>query len=101
MSARDFRLHDGERGSALAIRVIPLAEENRIAKVLDDGTIEVHLATRSPNLNQPLRAYLAKVLKVKTRRINIIAGQNRNQKLVSILDIEPKVVQKLIQGEIR
>lgn len=101
MPARDFNLHDGERGAALAVRVIPRAEENRISKILDDGTIEVRLATRSADLDKPLRRYLGQVLKVKSRRINIIAGQNRNKKLVSILDIEPGAVQELIQSEIR
>ena len=100
MPARDFNLHDGERGTALAIRVIPRAEENRITKILDDGTIEVRLATRSMDLDKPLRRYLGQVLKVKSRRINIIAGQNRNKKLVSILDIEPGAVQEIIQSEI-
>jgi uncharacterized protein YggU (UPF0235/DUF167 family) len=101
MSGRDFHLHDGERGSALAIRVIPLADKNQISKVLDDGTLEVHLATRRPNLDKPLRAYLAKVLGVNPRRISVVAGQDRSKKLVSIIDIEPGTVQKLIQKEIR
>lgn len=100
MPFRDFQFHDGESGSALAIRVIPHAEENQIAKVLDDGTIEIRLASRSPDLDKPLRHYLSRVLNVKTRRINVVAGKDRNQKLVSILDIEPRRVQQIIQNEL-
>jgi uncharacterized protein YggU (UPF0235/DUF167 family) len=44
---------------------------------------------------------LAKVLGVNPRRISVVAGQDRSKKLVSIIDIEPGTVQKLIQKEIR
>lgn len=96
MTAKKFHLHDGESGSALAVRLIPLADRNHISRILDDGTIEIRLASSKPDLNQPLRSYLARLLQVKANKINIIAGKQGNEKLVSILDMKPEDVQKLI-----
>ena len=44
MSDRKFNLHDGKRGSALAVRVTPRASRNEIVELLDDGTIKVRIA---------------------------------------------------------
>lgn len=96
MAAKKFHLHDGESGSALAVRLIPLADRNYISRILDDGTIEIRLASSKPDLNQPLRSYLARLLQVKANKINIIAGKQSNEKLVSILDMKPEDVQELI-----
>ena len=44
MSDRKFNLHDGKKGSALAIRVTPRASRNEIVELLEDGTIKVRIA---------------------------------------------------------
>jgi uncharacterized protein YggU (UPF0235/DUF167 family) len=44
MSDRKFNLHDGKKGSALAVRVTPRASRNEIVELLDDGTIKVRIA---------------------------------------------------------
>jgi len=41
MTDRKFNLHDGRKGSALAVRVTPRASRNEIVELLDDGTIQV------------------------------------------------------------
>ena len=43
MTPRDFHLHDGKKGAALALRVTPRASKNEIVEVLSDGTVKVHL----------------------------------------------------------
>ena len=96
MLSRNFRLHDGESGSALAVRLIPRSKDNQIAKVLDDGTIEIRLASSRPDLNKPLREYLSQVLGVREKKINVVAGKTRQEKLVSILDMKPDDVQEII-----
>ena len=44
MSNRNYRLHDGQKGAALAVRVTPRATSNQIAEILHDGTIRIRLA---------------------------------------------------------
>jgi hypothetical protein len=59
MRGRSFRLHDGQRGAALAVRVTPRARKNEIVEVLSDGTVKVHL-TAPPvegKANQALLEY--------------------------------------------
>ena len=40
MAPRDFHLHDGKKGAALALRVTPRASKNEIVEVLSDGTVK-------------------------------------------------------------
>ena len=44
MADRQFKLHDGKKGSALAVRVTPRASRNEIVELLDDGTVKVRIA---------------------------------------------------------
>lgn len=96
MSPRNFHLHDGEKGSALAVRLRPLADQDQVNKIRRDGTIEIHLAANTADLNQPLRKYLSQILGIQAQRINIVAGKTGTEKLVSILDMEPQLVQEKI-----
>lgn len=99
MPKRSFRLHDGQHGSALAIRVTPKASRNAIVGVLDDGTIKVHL-TAPPvegEANQALLDFLAEVLdvpKYPPRRSS--PGDNGRDKLISVLDMDAQTVHKRI-----
>ncbi|MEJ5239931.1 MAG: DUF167 domain-containing protein [Anaerolineales bacterium] len=98
MPKRSFRLHDGQHGSALAIRVTPKASRNAIVGVLDDGTIKVHL-TAPPvegEANQALLDFLAEVLDVPKSRLEIVAGHNGRDKLISVLDMDAQTVHKRI-----
>lgn len=96
MSEKDFHLHNGEHGAALAIRIIPRARENQVAEVLNDGTVKIRLTESGENLNQALRRFLSQLLDVNPELIEIVAGESGRDKLVSILDMEPKKVQTII-----
>ncbi len=87
---RKYELHSGQRGSALGVRVTPRASQNQIVGVLNDGTIKVHLvsAPADEEINTELIAYLAEVLGVPKSRIEIVAGENGRDKLVSVLDMD-------------
>lgn len=75
--SRKFVLHDGQRGSALAVRVTPRASRNQIVGVLNDGTIKVHLAAdpSDDKANAILVDFLADVLGVPKSRVEIVAGE--------------------------
>ncbi len=95
---RKFNLHDGQRGSALAVRVTPRASSSQVVAVLDDGTIKVHLAADASEeqINVELVAFLAEVLGVPKSRVEIVAGENGRDKLISVLDMDVETAHQRI-----
>jgi len=57
MIGRKFNFHDGEKGSALAVRIAIGKEKQKIAKILDDGTVVVNLSG-NPNTGAIFRHLL-------------------------------------------
>lgn len=96
--ARKFVLHDGRRGSALALRVTPRASRNKIVGVMNDGTIKVHIAAEPADheANAELIAFLAEVLGVPKSRVEIVAGETGRDKLVSVLDMDVETAHQRI-----
>ena len=97
--SRKFVLHDGKRGSALAVRVTPRADKNQIVGMLNDGTIKVQL-TGDPGDDQSngtLVAFLAEVLAIPASRLEVVAGEGGRDKLVSVLDMDIEAVQERVQ----
>ena len=96
--SRKYDFHDGKRGSALAVRVIPRASRNQIVGMLDDGTIKVHLATdpADEKENTELLGFLCQVLGVPASRVEIVAGENGRDKLISVLDMDGDTVHKRV-----
>jgi len=90
VDSRSFHLHDGKKGAALAVRVIPRSSRNEVAEVLHDGTVKVRLtvAADDPKMNQELINFLADALKVPRNRVDVVAGFNGLDKLVSVLDLD-------------
>ena len=93
-----FRLHDGQKGSALAVRVSPRAGRNEIVAIQEDGTVKIRINAPpvEGRANQALIEYLAEVLRVPASRIEIVAGASSHNKLISILDLDVETVQKRI-----
>ena len=100
--SRKFELHSGQRGSALAVRITPRASRNQIAGVLDDGTIKVYLVSdpSEDELNAELLSYLAEVLGVPKSRVEVVAGENGRDKLVSVMDIDVDTAQQRVLAHI-
>ena len=96
MIGREFKFHDGAKGSALAIRVVQKDKDKKIDRVLRDGTVVVNLEPESIDINQDLIIYLADILEITQTRLDIIAGHDGNEKLLSVLDMRPDEVQKAI-----
>lgn len=103
MTLRSFRLHDGKKGAALAVRVTPRAGKNEIVALLSDGTIKVHI-TAPPvdgKANEALVKFLARVMGVAVARIEIVAGASGRDKLISVMDMDAETVHKKIMEHIR
>lgn len=98
MNSGNLNLRDGKRGAALAIRVTPRARKNEISEILSDGTVKIRL-TAPPvdgKANEALIEFLAEVLDVAARNIEIVAGHTGRKKLVSILGVHAETVQRRI-----
>ena len=98
MADREFRLHDGKKGAALAIRVTPRASKNEIHEIQSDGTVKIHLtaSTAESKLNQALIEFLSQVLGIPAEKIEIVVGSNTRDKLVSVLDLDAEMVHQRI-----
>jgi len=95
VESRQFRMHDGQKGAALAIRVTPRARHNEVVEILNDGSVKIRL-TAPPvegKANQALVEFLAEVLDVPRSNIEIVAGHSGRDKLVSILGVDAAYVQ--------
>jgi uncharacterized protein len=98
MAPRNFRMHDGKRGAALALRITPRASKNEIVEILSDGTVKVHL-TAPPvdgKANEALLKFLAEVLDVPLSHLDIVAGMGGRDKLISVTDMDADILHKKI-----
>lgn len=98
MTQRNYKLHDGKKGAALAVRVTPRASKNQIVGAMSDGTIKIRItaAPSEGHANQELVKYLSDVLGVPASRIEIVAGESGRDKLISILDLDAETLHKKI-----
>ena len=98
MPDRKFNLHDGKKGSALAVRVTPRASRNEIVELLDDGTIKVRLASPPTDneANDTLIEFLSQILGVPRSRLDIVAGLTGRDKLISVVDMDADTAHKRI-----
>ncbi|HSK65770.1 MAG TPA: DUF167 domain-containing protein [Anaerolineales bacterium] len=98
MSDRKFNLHDGKKGSALAVRVTPRASRNEIVELLDDGTIKVRIASPPTDneANETLIEFLSQILGVPRSRLDIVAGLTGRDKLISVVDMDADTAHKRI-----
>jgi len=98
MAERKFILHDGKKGSALAVRVTPRASHNEIVELLDDGTIKVRIASPPADheANDTLISFLSEILGVPKSRLDIVAGVTGRDKLISVLDMDAETAHQRI-----
>jgi uncharacterized protein (TIGR00251 family) len=98
MSDRKFNLHNGKKGSALAVRVTPRASHNEIVELMEDGTIKVRIAAPPSDneANETLIKFLAEVLGVPKSRLDIVAGTSGRDKLISVVDMDAETAHQRI-----
>jgi uncharacterized protein (TIGR00251 family) len=98
MNERKFKLHDGQKGSALAVRITPRASHNEVVELLDDGTIKVRLASPPSDneANDALIAFLSEILGVPKSQLDIVAGAAGRDKLVSVVNMDVETAHQRI-----
>ena len=102
MSERKFNLHDGKKGSALAVRVTPRASRNEVVELLDDGTIKIRIAAppSDDEANETLIEFLSEILGVPKSRLDIVAGVTGRDKLISVVDMDVDTVHQRILAHV-
>jgi uncharacterized protein YggU (UPF0235/DUF167 family) len=100
MIGREFKFHDGKKGAALAVRIIKNSDIDAIEKVLMDGTVVVHLKGNPDDPKGNLLEFLSSELSIGKDRFDVIEGKDGIDVLLSILDIEPSEIQKIILDNI-
>jgi uncharacterized protein (TIGR00251 family) len=98
MTQRNYKLHNGKKGAALAVRVTTRAMNNKILGALSDGTIKIHIAA-APTDGQDNRAlveFLSEILDIAVDRIEVVAGDTGRDKLISVLDMDSETLHKKI-----
>lgn len=100
MSERKFEFNDPRGGSALGVRVITRAIATELAGKTEEGALKVRLKASpagTPEANKELIDFLAERLGVNIEKIEIVAGIDKSDKIVSIeglttADVEAKLM---------
>jgi hypothetical protein len=99
MRDRKFEIRDARGGAAFTVRVVTRAASTEIVGIQEDGSMKIRLMASpagDPAANQELIAFLAAQLSVKKDKIEIVAGENGRDKLITVEgvttdDIEEKL----------
>jgi uncharacterized protein (TIGR00251 family) len=87
MSDRKFEITDAKSGAAFPVRVTTRATEGEIVGVDDDKILRVRLVASpagDPEANKELIGLLSSFLDVEAGKIEIVAGEEGREKLISI-----------------
>ncbi len=101
MTSTEPRLHNAQKGAAVTVRVVPGSPEDKLTAVLKDGTLRVALRAEGETVNAALVKFLAQVFKVGEDKFEIVAGKRGVDKLISVLDVDPAMVQERVYAQLR
>lgn len=100
---RKYRLHDGKKGAALAVRVTPRASHDEIVEIQSDGTVKIHITAPAHDgkANEELIKFLSEILGAPKTHIEILAGASGRDKLITVLDMDADEVHSRIVGHLK
>ncbi len=93
---RKFEITDARSGAAFAVRVITRAASTELVGKQEDGTLKVRLVSSSAgdsSANEELVLLLAEKLQVARNKIEIVAGINSRDKMISVEGISTEEVE--------
>jgi hypothetical protein len=96
---RKFEITDAAGGAAINVRVVTRTSKREIAGISDEGVIKIRL-TGNPDdgsANRELVELLAEILDVSVDGIEVVAGENARDKLISIEGISPELLEQRMQ----
>jgi len=101
LSNKTKHFSNPKSGAAIQIKVTAGAKETRIRKISSDGLISIDIKSNQAGNsagNQQLIDYLAAVLKVSPKQVEIVAGDQGEKKLVCLLNVPVDEVNGLLSS---
>lgn len=94
--ARKFEITEAHSGAAFTVRVVTRASTTEIAGVQEDGALKIRLTESHTDgaADSQLIDFLAHKLGVGATQIEIVAGENARDKLISVEGIMPAEVEE-------
>lgn len=97
---KTLRFHDGQAGAAITVRVIQNANRNEIHAIRESGLIEIRLTEKNPErVNQALLAFLDGIFGGATHPLEIVAGIQSSEKLITVLGLTAEQVQEQVLAQ--
>lgn len=96
MNEREFKITDARGGAAVGIRVVTKAESTELVGRNDDGTLKVRLKASpagDPAANAELINFIAGQLEVEKEKVEVVAGENSRDKILSIEGLSTQQVE--------
>ncbi len=93
-----FEITEAHSGAAFTVRVVTRASNVEIANVQEDGSLKIRLTEAHADgaADQQLLHFLAEKLNVDIEQIEIVAGENSRNKLVSVEGLKPHEVEEIL-----
>lgn len=91
---REFKITDAQHGAAFTVRVITKANKLEIVGIQEDGSLKIRLTESPARANAQLLEYLAAVLEVDSSQIEIVAGADKPNKIISVKDVTPELIEE-------
>ena len=99
---REFKITDAKGGAAFTVRVITRAVKTEVVGIQDDGSLKVRLMASPAGddaANEELVAFLSEKLGVELEKIEIVAGGDGRDKLVSVEGVTTADVEAKLSAE--
>ena len=90
----EFRISSAEGGAAFPVRVVPRASKNEISGRQGEA-IKIRLAAPPVEgaANEALIDFLAEILEVRKRQIEILSGHASRVKIVCVVGLMPREIE--------
>lgn len=97
---RKFEITDARRGTALTVRVVSNTARAEFAGVLENGAIRIRLTAGGAGgqaANDELLVFLADQLELTVEQMEIVAGADERDKIVSIEGVSSSQIEAALQ----
>lgn len=96
-------LHHGKMGAAITVSIEPGAKKDEIVDISKQGMVTIRLRAKNEaeKVNQAVIAFLSETFGCEAKNIEVIAGQDRLMKLVTIVDMDVEMVQEKVMSGLK
>ncbi|MFW5692436.1 MAG: DUF167 domain-containing protein [Chloroflexota bacterium] len=97
MTDRNFEITDAKGGAAFTVRCVTRANKTEAVGVQEDGALKIRLMNSpagDPAANEELLDFIAVMLNVPRNKIEIVAGREGRDKIISVEGVTPAHVEE-------